>query len=50
MSPGELYLYINDKKWELEWCQGDYLAQRDILWEIEYAIGATEHYLLGGLI
>jgi len=41
MSPGELYLYINDKKWQLEWCQGDYFETKNILWEIEYAIGAT---------
>ena len=40
MSAGELYLYINDKMWELEWCRGDYFEEQRIFQEIEYAIGA----------
>ncbi len=49
MSPGELYLFINDKKWELEWCRGDFFETQDILREIEYAIGATECYIMNNL-
>lgn len=40
MSPGELYLYLNDKMWELEWCKNDYFKTQQILQEIEYARGA----------
>lgn len=44
MSPGEFYLYLNDKLWELEWCQGDYFETERIEQEIEYARGAYEFY------
>lgn len=40
MDAGELYFYINDKLWQLEWCQGDYCEEQQILQEIEYALGA----------
>lgn len=40
MDAGEIYLYINDKLWELEWCQNDYFESQYILRQIEYAIGS----------
>lgn len=40
MDAGKLYFYINDKLWQLEWCQGDYFEEQQILQEIEYARGA----------
>lgn len=40
MSPEELYFYINNKKWQLEWCRNDYFESQQILSEIEYAIGS----------
>ena len=40
MDAGELYLYINDKLWQLQWCQADYFETQQILQEIEYARGA----------
>ena len=44
MDAEELYLYINNKFWELKWCQGDYFETQRILQEIEYARGAYEFY------
>lgn len=41
MNPGELYLYIIDKLWQLEWCRNDYFETQQVLREIEYALGAT---------
>lgn len=40
MGADEVYLYINDKLWQLEWCQDNYFEKQNILREIEYAIGA----------
>lgn len=40
MGAEEFYLYMNDKLWQLEWCQGDYFEEQQILQEIEYARGA----------
>lgn len=40
MDSDELYLYINDKLWQLEWCRYDYFETQSILREIEYAIGS----------
>ena len=41
MDAGELYFYINDKLWELEWCQNDYTETQAILRGIEYAFNST---------
>lgn len=41
MDAGELYFYINDKLWELEWCQNDYVETQEILWRIEYALNSA---------
>ena len=40
MTPEELYLYINDCLWQLEWCKDDYFATEGIESEIIYAIGS----------
>ena len=45
MDSEEYYLYINDKLWELEWCQGDDFAIERIEQEMEYARGAHEFYI-----
>ena len=42
MGPGELYMYINDKLWELEWCRNDYFETQQILQEMKYAIGSLK--------
>ena len=40
MTPEELYLYINNCLWQLEWCKNDYFAIEDIQSEMIYAIGS----------
>ncbi len=40
MTPEELYLYINDCLWQLEWCKDDYFTTEDIESRIIYAIGS----------
>ena len=45
MDFGQFYLYVNDKLWELKWCQGDYFAEQRILQDIEYARGALMNYI-----
>ena len=42
MTPEEVYLYINDCLWQLEWCKDDYFETEAIERGMIYAIGGLK--------